>query len=231
MGESIETGGDEAPAPRSQGSRAERRWPMAAAVLFATALQVVVPRRGRVPGWWIFPVLEIVLLAVVIARDPGRIDRRSRAARRATLILIAVITVANTGALVVLLYDIFDVALGISAGALLGRGAAVWVTNVIVFSLWFWELDRGGPAERAAGSSIAPSFAFPENAMPELADDGWTPAYPDYLYLAFTNATAFSPTDTLPVTTWAKMTMMIQAAVSLVTAILVIARAINILPG
>jgi uncharacterized membrane protein len=100
-----------------------------------------------------------------------------------------------------------------------------------VFSLWFWEVDRGGAAERAAGSNIPPSFGFPEEAMPELAPDGWMPRYPDYLYLSFTNATAFSPTDTLPVRTWAKMTMMIESVISLITAILVIARAINVLPG
>jgi uncharacterized membrane protein len=105
------------------------------------------------------------------------------------------------------------------------------VTNVVVFSLWFWELDRGGAAERAAGSGIPPSFGFPEAAMPESAPDGWMPRYPDYLYLSFTNATAFSPTDTLPVRTWAKMTMMGESVISLLIAILVIARAINVLPG
>ena len=105
------------------------------------------------------------------------------------------------------------------------------MTNVIIFSLWYWELDRGGPAERAARSPVRPSFAFPEDAMPEMAPPGWLPRYPDYLYLSFTNATAFSPTDTLPVMTWAKMTMMVQSAVSLVTGILVLARAINVLPG
>jgi uncharacterized membrane protein len=114
---------------------------------------------------------------------------------------------------------------------LLGRGAALWVTNVVVFSLWFWELDRGGAAERAAASGIPPSFGFPEEAMPELVPEGWMPRYPDYLYLSFTNATAFSPTDTLPVRTWAKMTMMGESVISLLIAILVIARAINVLPG
>ena len=97
--------------------------------------------------------------------------------------------------------------------------------------LWYWQIDRGGPAERAAGSPIPPSYAFPENATPELAPAGWQPAYPDYLYLAYTNATAFSPTDTLPVRRWAKLTMMVQSTLSLVVAILVLARAINILPG
>jgi hypothetical protein len=96
---------------------------------------------------------------------------------------------------------------------------------------WYWQVDRGGPAERAAGAPIPPSFAFPENATPEPATAGWRPEYPDYLYLAFTNATAFSPTDTLPVRRWAELTLMVQAALSLVIAILVIARAINVLPG
>jgi hypothetical protein len=100
-----------------------------------------------------------------------------------------------------------------------------------VFSLWFWELDRGGAAERAAGTAIAPSFGFPEEAFPDLVPEGWMPRYPDYLYLSFTNATAFSPTDTLPLRTWAKLAMMGESVISLITAILVIARAINVLPG
>jgi uncharacterized membrane protein len=231
MDEPVGTGASNGEAPAEGGPRAEPRWPMALAVLVAVGLQVGVSHRGRVPGWWVFPVLEVVMLGILVARDPGRIDRRTKTVRRVTIALIAVITVANAVGIFVLLYDVFATVKGITAGVLFGRGGALWVTNVIVFGLWFWELDRGGPAERAAGSSIAASFAFPENAMPELAAEAWAPTFPDYLYLSFTNATAFSPTDTLPVATWAKMTMMIQAAVSLVTAILVIARAINILPG
>jgi uncharacterized membrane protein len=204
---------------------------MAISVLLAIVLQVGTPHRGRVPGWWTFPALEFVLLVVVILRDPGRIDRRSRAARRSTIVLVAVMTFGTMTGVGVLIYDILAGATDVNATNLLGRGAALWFTNIIVFSLWYWEFDRGGPAERAAGSGRQASFAFPEDAMPEFAPPGWTPKYPDYLYLAFTNATAFSPTDTLPVRTWAKMTMLLQSAVSLVTAILVIARAINVLPG
>ena len=201
---------------------------MAVAVLSAVALQLGTPHRGRLKGWWIFPILELVLLAVMIARDPGRIDATSRAARRVTIVLIGVMTIGTVGATTVLVYDILS-----SAGAqleatdLLGRGAAVWVTNVIVFSLWYWEFDRGGPVARGRDTDVAPSFAFPENATPELVDEAWLPRYPDYLYLAFTNATAFSPTDTLPIRTWAKMTMMVQSAISLAVAVLVVARAIN----
>ena len=199
-------------------------------MLVATALQAGTPHRGRLPGWWLFPVLEIVLLVALIAVDPGRVDDRSARVRGMTLALIAIMTVGTIGGLVVLIYDILSGA-ALTATDLLGRGAALWVTNVILFSLWFWELDRGGPAERAAASGIPLSFAFPENAMPEFASEGWSPIYPDYLYLAFTNATAFSPTDTLPVNTWSKMMMMLESVISLVTAILVVARAINVLPG
>ena len=215
--------------PRPAGIRAERRWPMAAAVLAAAILQVGTPHRGRVPFWWVFPILELVLLVVLVIVDPGRIDSRARLTRRLTIGLIAVMSAATLGAIVVLIYDILEGLPGINATDLLGRGAAVWFNNVIVFSLWFWEFDRGGPAERAIGSDVPPSFAFPENATPELVPEGWVPTYPDYLYLAYTNATAFSPTDTLPVRLWAKMTMMLQSSASLVVAILVIARAINIL--
>jgi uncharacterized membrane protein len=212
---------------------AERRWPVTLAVLTAIVLQVGTPRRGRVPGWWLFPALELALLILLIAFDPGRADDRSRRVRGITIAMIAVMTVGTIGGISVLLDEIIRTGLGeqLTATNLLGRGGALWLTNVIVFSLWFWELDRGGPAERAAGSSLPASFAFPENATPELAPKGWIPKYPDYLYLAFTNATAFSPTDTLPVRTWAKMAMLLQSVISLLTAILVVARAINVLPG
>jgi uncharacterized membrane protein len=218
-------------APEPPGPGAEPRWPMATAVLAATILYVGTPHRGRVPGWWLFPVVQLVLLGVLIAQDPGRIDRRSPSLRRLMVALLVVMTVGTVLGVVVLAHDILVAAAGVTATVLLGRGAAIWVANVIIFSLWYWEFDRGGPAERAAGSPVPASFAFPENATPELAPAGWRPAYPDYLYLAFTNATAFSPTDTLPVRTWAKLTMMVQSALSLVIAILVIARAINVLPG
>jgi uncharacterized membrane protein len=204
---------------------------MTLAVLVAILLLVGTPHAGRLSGWWIFPALELALLVVIAIRDPGRIDDRSRTVRRLTIGLIAVMTVGTLAAVVVLVHDILVTVPGVSGVTLLARGGAVWFTNVIVFSLWYWELDRGGPAERAAGSGVPLSFAFPENAMPAFVASDWQPRYPDYLYLAFTNATAFSPTDTMPVRTWAKMTMLLQAAISLVTGILVIARAINDLPG
>jgi uncharacterized membrane protein len=209
----------------------EPRWPMALAVLTAAIMQVIVPHRGRLPGWWLFPVVEVVMLVFIVIADPGRIDRDSKRLRSLTILLIAVMTVVNSLGAILLMYDIIATVQGITSTNLLGRGALIWVTNVIVFSLWYWEFDRGGPAKRAARLSIRPSLAFPEDAFPEIAPEGWEPSYPDYLYLSFTNSTAFSPTDTLPLKVWVKMTMMLQAVVSLATAILVIARAVNVLPG
>jgi hypothetical protein len=231
MSESTGTGAGDTGAPEPPRPSAEPRWPMATAVLAATVLYVGMPHRGRVPGWWVFPVVQLLLLGLLIAQDPGRIDRRSPIMRRLMVALLVFMTAGTILGVIVLAYDILVTVRGVTATVLLGRGAAIWVANVIIFSLWYWEFDRGGPAERAAGSPVAPSFAFPENATPELAPAMWRPAYPDYLYLAFTNATAFSPTDTLPVRRWAKLTMMVQSALSLVIAILVIARAINVLPG
>jgi uncharacterized membrane protein len=231
MSEAIGTGAGDAGAPGSPEVAAERRWPMATAVLVATLLFIVTPHAGRVTGWWLGPALQLVLLGLLIAHDPGRIDRRSASVHRLMVALLIVMTVGTVLAVVVLAYDILAGVANVTATVLLGRGAAIWVENVILFSLWYWQVDRGGPAERAAASPIPASFAFPENATPGLAPAGWRPAYPDYLYLAYTNATAFSPTDTLPVRRWAKLTMMVQSTLSLVIAILVLARAINILPG
>jgi hypothetical protein len=204
---------------------------MSLAVLVTIVLQIVTPHAGRLKGWWIYPILEFLLLIILIARDPGRIDEPTKTVRWLTIGLLIVMTIGLIGNLVVLTLDIFRADYHVPPSALLGRGATLWISNVLVFSLWYWFFDRGGPLGRVTESEAPASFAFPENATPELAPEGWRPQYTDYLYLSFTNCTAFSPTDSLPVRTWAKMTMLIQSVISLVTAILVIARAINVLPG
>ena len=95
--------------------------------------------------------------------------------------------------------------------------------------MWYWNLDRGGPAARAEASNRHPDLLFPQMTAPELSPPDWQPEFFDYLYLSFTNAAAFSPTDTMPLARWAKLAMMLQAMVSLGTVVLVIARAVNIL--
>jgi hypothetical protein len=116
-----------------------------------------------------------------------------------------------------------------TARVLLACGGIIWLTNVIAFGLWYWDLDRGGAAARATGSTGRPAFLFPEMSNPEYVDADWSPAFVDYLHLSFTTATAFSPTDVSPLKPWAKVMMMSEETISLVLGILVVARAVNIL--
>jgi len=118
---------------------------------------------------------------------------------------------------------------GTTAGPLLVSGGAIWLTNVIVFALWYWEFDRAGPLARANATRRYPDFQFAQMANPELAPPHWEPAFGDYPYLSFTNAAASSPADVMPLSRWAKTAMLLQSAVSIVTVVLVIARAVNIL--
>jgi hypothetical protein len=213
----------------AHGDVGERRWPMAVAVLAATLMRLALPPPYR--SHWPFAVVEVLLLAALVIGDPGRIDRTSPVLRRLTTLLLAVIIVDNTFSIVELVRSVITGRPQISAATLLAVGGVIWATNVIAFSLCYWQFDRGGPAARAVGTSSPAAFVFPEETFPGNVPRGWGPQYADYLYLAFTNATAFSPTDTMPVRTWAKLTMMIEAATSLVIGLLVISRAINILPS
>jgi uncharacterized membrane protein len=127
---------------------------------------------------------------------------------------------------------VLDIATGVDTGnaaELLMTGGNVWLINVLTFAVWYWELDRGGPFERAQGSRQHPDFLFPQMSTPDMAPSEWEPRFLDYFYLAFTNATAFSPTDTLPMSRGAKLGMLLQSAISLVTAALVVAKAVNTL--
>jgi uncharacterized membrane protein len=105
----------------------------------------------------------------------------------------------------------------------------MWVVNVLLFGLWFWQLDGGGPVNRPVCAPGQRDFLFPQHTEPALAGTGWTPEFLDYLYVSFTNAAAFSPTDTMPLSRWAKMLMLVQSAISLALAVMVVARAVNIL--
>ena len=207
----------------------EPRWPVSIAMLAAIALQIVLPAELAVHPRWLLPSLEIALLVGLVVANPGRIDRVSPLLRGATIGLVVVTSAANVGSAVRLVVGLVQGTLGQDAGPLLLSGAAIWLTNVIVFSLWYWELDRGGPARRAVAPRPYPDFLFAQMQSPELAPEHWEPGFVDYFYLSFTNASAFSPTDVLPLATWAKLTMMLQSAVSLVTVALVVARAVNIL--
>lgn len=208
-------------------TRGEQRWPFALAIVVMIGLQLALPARFMLGGRWVLPAVEVVIIGVLIAANPGRMERRTPMLRRLSLGLIALASLGNAWSVVQLVRDIVTGADIGSAGVLLGSGAGIWLINVLTFSVWYWELDRGGALERAAGSDPYPDFLFPQMTSPDMAAREWRPQFADYLYLAFTNATAFSPTDTLPLSRWAKLTMMLQSAISLVTAALVIARAVN----
>ena len=210
-------------------SAGEARWPVSVAVLAAIALQFALPERLTLGQSWIMPAVEGVVLLALTIINPGRISKHSPAVRRTSLGLIAAMTFANIWSAAHLVRGLVLGTEGTDPTKLLLTGAAIWLTNVVVFSLWYWESDRGGPGARAQARHEHPDFMFAQMQSPELAPHDWQPAFVDYFYLSFTNATAFSPTDTLPFSRWAKIMMMTQSAVSLITVGLVIARAVNIL--
>lgn len=202
---------------------------MSLAVLVAVGLQAAVPSRLGLQPHWLLPALEIAVFVALVITSPGRIVRVSSVVRATTTVLVAAISVGNAWSLVLLLHGLVTGTVGQQPGPLLLSGAAIWGTNVIVFGIWYWEFDRGGPARRALGTRPHPDFLFPQQANPDMAPKGWQPQFFDYLYTSFTNAAAFSPTDTMPLSQWAKMLFLIQSGISLITAALVVARVANIL--
>ena len=210
-------------------TKGENRLPVAAAVALAIALQLVLPDRLVIRPTWLLPTLEGLLLVGLIVANPKRINRTSTALRAASVSLIALISLANAWSSGKLVNGLINGTLGDNASVLLSRGASVYITNILVFALWYWEWDRGGPVPRARGLRPYPDFLFPQMAQPELAAPDWEPSFLDYLYVSFTNAVAFSPTDTMPLSRWAKMLMLLQSAVALLTIAFVVARAVNIL--
>jgi uncharacterized membrane protein len=210
-------------------SNSEPRWPAALAIVLAIGLQVVLPERviqGLGPRWFI-PALEAVLLGALLIANPHRLDREESALRWLSLALIALITLANLVALGELIRALL-IHSSTEGRALVFASVPIWLTNVIAFGLWYWELDRGGVTARLQFRHRQPDFLFPQMTVPG-SSPGWTPGFFDYLYTSFTNATAFSPTDTMPLTAWAKLLMMVQSLASLLTVALVISRAVNIL--
>jgi hypothetical protein len=213
---------------------------LASAALYATlpGRFVVGPSAGVfAAARWVVPALTVILLAALIATVPqGRLARaigvqaaHLRVGRRVAALTVTGIVSAANGAAILLLVHLLVNGAHAQARLLLRAGIHMWCLNVLVFALWFWELDNGGPAARRTAGLGGRDFLFPQQAAPELTASDWQPRFLDYLYVSFTNATAFSPTDTMPLSRWAKMLMLVEAAASLVLALMVAARAINIL--
>jgi len=186
---------------------------------------------------WVVPALTALLLLALVATVPGgrmmgalgwhghqlHVTRRWLA-----LSLIAIVSAANAASIILLVHLLVNGAHA-NAPTLLRAAVHMWVVNVLLFGLWYWELDGGGPMSRPSCTPDTWDFLFPQQTEPRLSDTGWRPLFLDYLYVSFTNAAAFSPTDTMPLSRWAKMLMLAQSAISLSLAVMVVARAVNIL--
>jgi hypothetical protein len=208
----------------------EKRWPMAITLVVAIALPLLLPPKFSLGPRWVISVLEALLLLTLTIADPGRIDRRSAAIRVLSLVLVAILVAGAAGVTARLVVDLIRGGPETqSPGQLLRVGSIAWLYVIIAFSFLYWELDGGGPEARSRAQPEFLDLAFPEHLNPRIARPTWRPEFFDYLYLAFTDATAFSPTDVMPVARWAKLAMAVQATACLVVLGLVIARAVNIL--
>ncbi|MGD0381255.1 MAG: hypothetical protein ABSC30_14880 [Acidimicrobiales bacterium] len=213
-------------------AQSEPRWPASLAVVASIALYFALPDRlisGLGPRWLV-PALEGVLGASLVIANP-RLTRESRRLRPVAIALIACVNLANVVSLGELVHELLAVNGHSAPGGrtLIYASVPIWVTNVLVFALWYWELDRGGPVARLELHRRQPDFLFPQMTAPDATRRDWSPAFIDYLFTSFTNATAFSPTDTMPLTPWAKILFMVQSLASLLTVALVVSRAVNIL--
>ena len=202
---------------------------MALSVVTAIALLAALPGEVRPGPRWLLAFMGLILVALIVA-DPGRIDGSTTIERVLSIALLALLIMSSAVATVLLVRELI-VGGGItdSAVRLLLVGNAVWFTNNIVFSLLYWEGDSGGSGHRARHPSAHRDLAFPQHMSPGIASPDWRPVFIDYLYLGFTNALAFSPTDTMPLVPWTKIAMTVQSLISVAILGLVIARAANIL--
>ena len=206
----------------------EPRWQAAIALIAAMALFSFLPESLIVGPWWLLPALEAVLLVPLVLVDPDRRSPGSDRFRVVSILLIVLITLANISAIGALVHDLLVTA-DIDGKPLIYSAIALWINNVVVFGLWYWELDAGGPARRADVPVQDRDFLFQQQMIPEVFTEPWHPSFMDYLYTSLTNSTAFSPNDTMPIRVRAKMLMALQSASALIIVVLIAARAINIL--
>jgi uncharacterized membrane protein len=208
--------------------RAEAFWPAQVTILAAIALQLALPARLTVGPSWLVPGLEGALLLGMFMATPNQLEHEHPRRRRVALGLTAFVSAANIYSLGALTHYLLHHNVN-RGNELIVSGVLIWLTNFLIFGLWYWETDRGGPGRRAAGHDRAPDFLFPQMQDDRIEPFDWRPQFVDYLYVSLTNAAAFSPTDTMPLTHTAKVIMGIQSLVSLVTIGLIVSRAVNIL--
>lgn len=211
----------------------ENRWPVLIALVTAMGLQLSVSRQHIVFPRWPLISLEALLLVVLVVINPTHLTRSTAVEKSASKVLLAAITLDNVASAAVLDYQILTGKVSNDPAVLLGSGGAIFLTNIIAFGIWYWDIDRGGPFARAGllpnDEVRYPDFMFPQTENPQIAPKDWAPRFLDYLYVSFTNVVAFSPTDTMPLTRTAKTLMALQSTVAVSTLALVIARAVNVL--
>jgi hypothetical protein len=208
----------------------ESRWPPAIALVvflgLNVSLRVWLPHDSIVRVPWLLPAMEAVLLVVLLAAEPQSLARHARWLRRVAVTLVLLFVLAALWSTALLVYDLIK-GIGVtdSPSELLASGALVWLGNNLAFALLYWLMDGGGPIARMRRPEPV-DFAFTQHLSPE-ADPGWRPVFLDYLHLGFTNATAFSPTDVMPLSLRAKYAMLVQSTVALALFGLILARAVN----
>jgi len=220
--------GMEADRVRDRVEHGDPYWPAQLAVGLAIVLNLSLASQITIGPRWLLPGVEGILLVALVVIAPARATVHRVGERRFALAVIGLVSLVN----IVLLARLVDHLInGSSVGgrSLILSGAVLWVTNVLLFAVWYWEMDRGGPVARYENATALVDFQFPQMDDPKLAPEGWRPGFLDYLYVSLTNSTAFSPTDTMPLTHTAKIVMAIQSVTALLTVGLVIARAVNIL--
>jgi uncharacterized membrane protein len=218
----------EAQAVRSRIERGDPYWPAQLTVAVVIALNLALPERVTAGPSWLVPSVAGALLLALVIITPARADRHRGGVRHFALAVIGLVSLASLASLCLLVHYLIN---GGAAGGreLILAGVGLWATNVLLFAVWYWELDRGGPVARFRAPDTLPDFLFPQMDSPQHSPPGWRPGFVDYLYLSLTNATAFSPTDTMPLTPTAKVVMALQSVSALLTIALVVSRAVNIL--
>jgi hypothetical protein len=219
------------PITRGEPFRGERRWPVAAAILVVLAILLFLPNRVRLlPQWGLCLAAALVLAPMLMVSTRPRSSKWLRIERFITFAFVAGSAAANLSTLQVLVAASIHNSLHVGGLELLASSVAVWAGNVLTFSLLYWQLDRGGPGGRAEAAFHRPDWVFAQDgASEDQVGPGWRPQFVDYLFLGFSTATAFSTTDAMPLTARAKLAMMAESSISLLTLVVVAARAINVL--
>jgi uncharacterized membrane protein len=209
--------------------RPEAFWPVQLTVLGAIGLQLLLPERLTIGPTWLLPALEGALLIGLSFASPRELEHEHPVRRRVALAMTGLVSAANIASLYLLIHFLLHGGHVKGGRELVFSGMLIWLTNFFIFALWYWELDRGGPGKRATGRDLPPDFLFPQMSDDHIEPLDWRPQFIDYAYVSLTNATAFSPTDTMPLTPMSKVLMGVQSLVSLVTLGLIVSRAVNIL--